>query len=451
MGVLAKKGAEFYGNRAKRHRGGIRLPSLQSCISRNRFVDNETGGYRVRAASERWFSMITASEFKQPFWPFFSLAALDAIAGVSVWLLPAFGFDASNVAGTPIAFWHRQELFFGMAPAMFTGFILTALPRWTRSTPVLAPTVAALVCVWFAARIAHAFWPDIAGPAAAFSIALLALIVADRVAKAANRRNIKVVALLSLLALGSALSGSEPLDAAPEIGSRLGLAAILGLLMVVGGRVVPSVTQAFTGKPGNAFPLVWENRIERATAVASAVALGAWVAGPTAEATGLACGVAAIVQAARLANWQVWRVTAKPQVLVLHAGYAWIPAGFAFASAGLLLPDYAWSQAALHAWTAGAMGVCSIAVMSSMIRRHTRTAFRPQRLLSAAYVCIMTAAIARLAAVFSLDARAQWLGFSALAWISAYTFFIFYIGRALPQRYRPSFLRTGLARVSLDR
>ena len=372
----------------------------------------------------------------RPFWPFFSLAALDAIAGVSIWLLPVLGFDPANLNGTPLAFWHRQELLFGMAPAMFTGFILTALPRWTRSPPVPAVIVAGLVLVWIAARIAHVFLPALAGAAAALSVGLLALFVAYRAAAARDSRNVKVVAILTLLALGSLLAGSEPIDAPDEVGSRLGLAAILGLLMVVGGRIVPSVTQAYAGKRGNAFPPIWENGIERASAMSAALALAAWITVPAAEITGFACAAAALVQTARLANWQFWRVIAKPEILVLHAGYAWIPAGFALLSAGLLIPDYSWSQASLHAWTAGAMGMCSLGVMSSMIRRHTRTAFKPQPLLSAAYACAFVAVVSRLEAIFSSSARAEWLNLSAMAWVSAFTLFILFIGRTLPLRYR---------------
>ena len=61
------------------------------------------------------------------------------------------------------------------------------------------------------------------------------------------------------------------------------------------------------------------------------------------------------MQAARLMRWAGDRALAEPLVLVLHVGYAFVPAGF------LLLGLSVWSTlvpatAGIHAWTAGATG-----------------------------------------------------------------------------------------------
>ena len=73
----------------------------------------------------------------QPFRLFFLLAALDAIAGVAVWLAPPLGVDPYGFAPAGLAVFHREELLSGAAPAVFAGVILTALPRWTRRPPFL--------------------------------------------------------------------------------------------------------------------------------------------------------------------------------------------------------------------------------------------------------------------------------------------------------------------------
>ena len=136
----------------------------------------------------------------QPFRLFFLLAALDAIAGVAVWLALPLGIDPSGFAPAGLAVFHRQELLYGAAPAMFAGVILTALPRWTRRPPIPAFAVYALAAVWLAGRVLHVLAPPVAAPAAALFIGLLTLAVASKVVPAKDRRNAKIVLLLALLA-----------------------------------------------------------------------------------------------------------------------------------------------------------------------------------------------------------------------------------------------------------
>lgn len=137
----------------------------------------------------------------QPFRPFFALAALDAIAGVLPWL-------ASG--NPPRPDWHRDELLFGMAPAVMAGFLLTALPRWTRTAPISRGVLNALVAFWWVARLAHAGLPDFARPLSAAFILTIAAIPAHRIAATRKSREYKVAALLILL-------GAAPLLPAARI------------------------------------------------------------------------------------------------------------------------------------------------------------------------------------------------------------------------------------------
>ena len=366
----------------------------------------------------------------QPFRPFFFLAALDAAAGVAVWLLAPLGIEPADFVAAPLAIWHRDELLYGAAPAMLTGVILTALPRWTRQKPVPLPFVYALAAVWLAARAAHWLAPGIAALPAGFFIGLVALILGYKAAAGRDRRNVKVVVLLVLLGAGALWSGGEPIAAAGEHGARLGLAAIMAILMVMGGRIVPSVTAAYLGRPAKALSPKWDGRAELFAGIAAVLALCAWVAAPALIITALACALAAAAHAVRLLHWQGWRTLRNSGVAVLHIGYAWIPAGFALAAAGPLDPGHAYDSAAIHAWTAGAIGLCSLSVMSSTIRRYAGTAFRVPPLLSTAYACALAAAITRLTAAFA-DAPAPWLWLSAAAWATAFALFLIVFGRAL--------------------
>jgi uncharacterized protein involved in response to NO len=365
-----------------------------------------------------------------PFRFFFLFAALDAIWGVAVWLALPLGIGTSSFAPQGLAVFHRQELLFGTAPAVFVGVILTALPRWTRRPPVSPFTVFFFAVVWLQGRILHVSAPPDAALPAAFFTGFLTLTVASRVVAARDRRNAKIVILLALLTAGAATAGDQPAAAAGEFGTRLSLATILGILMVLGGRIVPSVTAAYLGEPANAFSPRWARRIELCAGTTATLALAAWTVSPNLEAAAVACAFAAAGQAVRLLQWLGWRVIANPGVLALHVGYGWIALGFAFAAANPFFPGPALMDAAVHAWTAGAIGLCSLGVMSSMARRYSGIAFQSPPLLSAAYACALAAAVSRLLWAFLADAGPVWSSFPALAWIAAYALFLFFLAQA---------------------
>jgi uncharacterized protein involved in response to NO len=306
--------------------------------------------------------------------------------------------------------------------------MLTALPRWTGHKPVWPSLLWALIALWLAGRAAHVAAPAVAGPLAALFIGLLALIVAYQVIAAGDHRDIKVASALALLSIGALTAGDQPFGAAGEYGSRLALAAILSLAMIIGGRVVPTVTAAALAESAKTLGKRW---IEPAAAVAAIIGLGAWVVAPDLQATAIACAVAAVGQATRLLQWRLWRTIAMPEVLVLHLGYVWIPLGFALAAVRLLRPDVFGMDAIVHAWAVGVIGVLCHGVWASMIRRQTSAPFEFSILVSMAYACGIIAAVARVLAACSPGPHVIWMWAAAFTWIAAHALFIMGFARKL--------------------
>lgn len=375
----------------------------------------------------------------QPFRAFFFLAALDAIVGVGMWLVTTVGLISPDWTGVPIGIWHRQELLFGMVPAGLAGFLLTALPRWSGRRPISQPALRGLVVFWLVGRAAHVAAPAAAGPVTASFIFLLALIVLYQVIAAHDRRDIKVGALLILLSVGALAASDQPFEAASEYGSRLSLAAILGFGLVIGGRVIPTLTAAALAEPTEAFLMrswIW---IEPLAAVGAVIGLGAWVVAPTLDATAVVCAIAAVAQAARLLQWRIWRTIRIPAALVLHVGYGWIPIGFALVAVRLVNADLGGTDAVVHAWAVGVIGMLCLGVWASMIRRQTGAPFEFSALISAAYVCGFIAAVTRLVAVCSAGTHTIWLMLAAFTWIAAYALFLTgFADRLLPSQPTPA-------------
>jgi len=159
--------------------------------------------------------------------------------------------------------------------------------------------------------------------------------------------------------------------ATADLGNRLGVATLLMLISLVGGRIVPSFTRNWLAKqrPDVPAPASFD-ALDRAVLALVAIALAVWVAVPDSIITSwveLAAGVAVGV---RLVRWRGAATLREPLLWVLHLGYGWLALGFVLSAAsGLmtLLPP----TTALRALTTGAIGTMTLAVMTRASLGHT--------------------------------------------------------------------------------
>ena len=153
----------------------------------------------------------------------------------------------------PLA-WHIHEMLFGFVMAAIAGFLLTAIPNWTRRLPVSGGPLAVLVALWLLGRIAclaSALLPPWLAIAADLSFpAALIGVVAGEIIAGRNWRNLPLVAPVTVLGIANLLMHLEAvgMSVPPGLGWRLGLAAIIVLISVVAGRIVPSFTQNWLAK-----------------------------------------------------------------------------------------------------------------------------------------------------------------------------------------------------------
>src|SRR5690606_11280566 len=138
--------------------------------------------------------------------------------------------------------------------------------------------------------------------------------------------------------------------------------------------------------------------------VAAVAAIVLWIVAPAALVTGLAAAAVAVLLAVRLWRWRGWTTLAEPLVTVLHVGYAFVPVGFALVAAAALRPDVVPASAALHAWTVGAIGTMTLAVMTRASLGHTGHTLTAGRGTLFIYGAIITAAVLRVAAPFFVAA-----------------------------------------------
>jgi uncharacterized protein involved in response to NO len=369
------------------------------------------------------------------FRPFFLAAGLWAIAAIAIW--PAFfmGEIAIPTAFPPVD-WHVHEMIFGYGAAVVAGFLLTAIPNWTGRLPVAGWPLACLALVWAAGRIAI-FFSGFTGwlPGAIVDVAfllVLAAVAAREVLAGNNRRNVKVVVLIFLLAAANigfhveaALTGSAP------VATRAGLAVIVLLILLIGGRVVPSFTGNWLGHRGDPNRPVPFGKADAAVMVVSALALLLWVIFPAEMSTAALLAVAGIANLWRLSRWRGLATFSDRLVLVLHAGFLFAALGFLFAAAAILAPDWLMPGAAVHVWAVGAIGTMTLAMMTRATLGHTGQSLRASPGTQLVYLAVIVAMLARVAAGFFPEAMVPLLHAAATAWVVAFAGFAVLYGRLL--------------------
>ncbi len=356
----------------------------------------------------------------RPYRPFFLLAALDATLGIAVWLPWISMGGRLYPTGMNAGDWHRNVLLFGTIPAVLAGFLLTALPRWT-GRPAASPALTrGLAGVWLGARAASLVSPTIGlALSAAFIIAVTSAAAAQVIA-ARDRRDFKVLGLLCAFCASVMLTATGFTPAS----YRLAVASLVGLVMAIGGRVTPALTSAFLGGRGISVDPNPSRVVEGLSAATAGAALIVWVLAPKHPATAILGVGAAIAHAVRLLRWHGWRSLSSASVTALHVGYGWIVVGFVLLALHVLEPGRLSQAAVVHAWTVGAIGTMSIAIMSSMIRKHSRRPFSRNAAATAAFASITVSAVARiLAEAFSTSALV-WTELSATCWIAAFVLFL---------------------------
>jgi uncharacterized protein involved in response to NO len=335
------------------------------------------------------------------FRPFYLLASAFGALSIGLWALQFTGHLAAPYLRGPL--WHAHEMLFGFTLAVVVGFLFTAGRNWTSQPTPTGGLLAALAALWLAARVLVLTpwgWASAAANAA-FPLAA-AVALAIPFVRAGNRRNYFFVAVLVLLAgasLAVHLGQMGVLTVPAWAGIQLALDAMLFILCVMGGRLIPMFTNS--GVPqARAQRLPWLDK----------AALGLVLALLAADLLRLPAGaIVAIAALASLAHlgrwwlWQPWTTLRTPLVWVLHLAYAWIPVHLALRAAAAL--GWVLPSAATHALTAGAIGGLVIGMMTRTARGHTARPLRADRWDTACYLLVGASAFVRVLVPVAVPAR----------------------------------------------
>ncbi|MEA2345953.1 MAG: uncharacterized protein QOF63_4122 [Thermoanaerobaculia bacterium] len=371
--------------------------------------------------------------FSYGFRPFFLLGSIYAGFAILVWL-PVFMGELRLVSAFIPRDWHVHEMLFGFLPAVVTGFLFTAIPNWTGRLPLRGRPLMFLVALWIAGRICVTFSAQTGWLAAMLVDCSFLLLIAAAAAREiiAGRKwgNLSIVALVSVLLASNVTFHLEAhFNGAAEISIRVGIAVVVLLISLIGGRIIPSFTRNWLVKENPGRLPVPFSRFDMLTVAVGAIALVCWVVSPAAIWTGYALALAGAMHLARLARWAGDRTGRERVLLILHVGYAFVPIGFLLNACSAL--GIVQAGAGVHAWMAGAAGVMTLAVMSRASLGHTGQQLTASVATQAVYASIIVAVVSRICAVLEPAHSIQLLHVAAFAWAAAFLGFAICYGPAL--------------------
>lgn len=334
--------------------------------------------------------------FAYGFRPFFFFGALFGVLSVPLWLL-RYKVGVGLPGHLASWQWHAHEMLFGYVGAIVVGFLLTAVPNWTKTTRVHGRNLILLVALWLLGRILVPLWGvapvGLIATVDAVFYPVVGLVIAVPIIKKKRWRNLGFPPLLVGFGVANLLihlhvAGITTYSAATA--QRVAAICVVLMIVIVGGRIVPAFTR-------NGLKIAVRDRDRRddlaVWTVAALIPLEAVPGGDTV--TGIVALVAGVLVVARMAGWQTRATISKPILWILHVGYLWAGVGLLLEGVTWLWPEVVGRHLALHAMTVGAMGTFTLAMMTRVALGHTGRPLKAGRAVVWAYVAMILAGLSR--------------------------------------------------------
>lgn len=357
---------------------------------------------------------------------FFLCAGVYSVVIVGLWSLVYFGWLSLPATGLNPFQWHAHEMVFGYSLAVIAGFLLTATATWTGLATLHGWPLAGLAAVWLLARVL--FLLGLIVPAEVFEmlfIALLFLAVASPIMRVRQSRQTGILGKLVLFfpaVLVFLLGTLGTLQQGVQLGNYAALYLVVGLILMMGRRVVPMFIKSGVAEevdPGNPRWLDFASLLLFlvffvAVLVPAGAALAGWMA--------LALFV---VNAWRLLAWHTPGIWRKPLVWVIYSGLWFVTLGFLlyFLARLGVVSDYL----AVHAFAYGGIGLMTLGMMARVSLGHTgRSIHEPPRAIQVAFGILLLGAIVRtlLPPLLPGSLYAILIGLSQGLWILAFALFV---------------------------
>ena len=386
-------------------------------------------------APSPWQRLLASPLMCCGFRPFFLATALWAALAMLLWLPMLAGWLPMPAAPLAGPVWHAHEMVWGFGMAAVVGFLLTAVPEFTRTAEFAPRDTAWLLGGWLAGRLlgaaglAGAEAPAWAWLAALPNLALVAWLawrIAPRLLRQPERPHLGFGLAVLALALVEAGFWCDTLrggHALRWVNARVGLMMVL--IVLAQSRISMRLLHGMLDHLGvHAADYRAPPPRRRLAIFCIVLATGAELAGLPAPTLGWLALAAAAAVLALMTEWHLGRALLHRWVWPLYAVYVFMAAGFALMGLAWLGAPWA-PSAGRHLLTVGSMGLGVLAVMNIAGRIHAGRQLDDRPWRTAATVLLLAAAAARTLAALphAPGGPLPWWWLAALAWCAAWGLF----------------------------
>ncbi|MDZ4308788.1 NnrS family protein [Allopontixanthobacter sp.] len=364
------------------------------------------------------------------FRPFFLASAAWFPMAMALWLVILSGRIELQSHLDPVT-WHGHEMIFGGVGAAMTGYLLTATPNWSGRLPAIGGPLLALLGWWVLARVINAT----AGWAGPWPAALIDTGYYNFLAAVIGRESWhgkgRGASLAVLTAVFAIACGAHHLTAAAGgldqgISTRAGIAILVLLISLVGGKLLPSFTRNALPRDVRTTVTAQKTQFDAMVNWVTALASLTWVV----DSNGIArtmLALAGLLHLARAIRWQPWRITHEPSVVSLHLAYLLLPLGLL----GLSCAGEGRQPDILHLLTAGAISSMILAVMARLsitqTGRYPRWRLAP---LAAVLFASLGAIVRVLSGTALISLQERWF-IAGLLWMLGFGIFLVFFAPML--------------------
>ncbi|NLY65427.1 MAG: NnrS family protein [Alcaligenaceae bacterium] len=335
--------------------------------------------------------------------------------------------------------WHAHEMLWAFVGTIAVGFLTTASATWTGSNPIKGIPLALLAFSWLVARIAFLIPGEsmfFTGMLYEVSFCLVAAFSLFRVIlKAKSKRNyalpwaVLALGLMDLVFLITVYQGRyDVLMSYFEIG----ILFMVLITLLIARRVVPFF--ATRKIQGLEIPMHTRSGLYQLIACGAAIFFGV-LSMP--EMMAIFVGIAGVIAIVQVIQWKPAKVMKVSLLWVLYLAYFFLGLGLvlsAFYFAGIRPSIMVRPASYIHVIGMGGFSIMIIGMVTRTALGHTGHPLQASRLMTASYVLVLVATIARLAALQPSSLTQPLLHLAGAAWILA---FAFYLWEFVPILTRP--------------
>ncbi len=365
---------------------------------------------------------------------FFIGAAAYTVISMAFWFL--FYVAGGNIfVAMPLTVWHGHEMIFGFSMAVVAGFLLTAVSNWTGLPTLNGWKLLVLFLFWASARI-FAFMPSPfpLWPMASCDILFFIFLTISVMRPIIIVKQWKQSAVFSKLFL-IFLSGIAFYWAIFNQDSKNEHKALLfavymlvSLILTISRRVLP-----FFIERGVGYSVTLRNStildISSLLLLISFSIIDVFFHIPFLVA-GL-CVMLVVVHIMRLLGWYTSGIWKVPLLWILFVGYTFLIIGFIFKA--LAVFNYQLNDSALHAFTAGGIGIFTLGMMTRVSWGHTgRNIADAPSSLPIIFIPLITSTCIRVFfPILDESKYIVWMGVSQILWMIAFGLYLFFYFRIL--------------------